>query len=203
VNQHRWEKMVEPEEAVTLLWVAKKRLKAAWKWDQQDPMRYPINTSYALSEVRASLSMRVRSHRVKMLGLPKKPRKLADLAPEKLIKTIWEDQNRGTYQDALRRAALVEFKKHKESWKVFQGIVRAMETAYLVNYLGYEVLQKPKVSILHRGLNRIAWDVKLQGLTGSGFAEFLDDLCPCGITNHDGVVRKLWRRSPLIRLSKP
>jgi hypothetical protein len=195
--------MVEPREAVALLWEAKKQLKDAWKWDQQYPKTYPINTSYALSEVRAKLSMQARSRHVKILSRLKKPRKLADLVPEKLIKTIWEEQNRGTYLDALRRAAVVDFKKHKESWKVFQGIVRAMETAFLVNFLGHEVLPKPKVSILHRGLNQIARDVRLQGLTGSGFAEFLDDLCPCGIMNHEGAVRKLWRRSPLIRLSKP
>lgn len=194
--------MVEPREAVARLWEAKKKLKDAWGWDLQDPKGYPINTSYALSQARASLTLRVRTRRVKILGRLKKPRKLADLVPEKLIKTIWEEQNRGTYLDALRRASVIDIKKHQESWKVFQGIVRATETAFLVNFLGNVVLSKPKVSILHRGLNKIARDVGLQGLTRSGFAEFLDDLCTCEITNHEGAVRKLWRRSPLIRLSK-
>jgi hypothetical protein len=195
--------MVEPREAVALLWEAKKKLKDAWGWDLQDPKRYPINTSYELAQLRASLTLQVRTRRVKIVGHLMKPRKLADLVPEKLIKTTWEEQNRGTYLDALKRAAVIDFKKHKESWKVFQGIVRATETAFLVNFLGHEVLPKPKVSILHRGLNQIARDVGLQGLTGSGFAELLDDLCPCEIRNHEGAVRKLWRRSPLIRLSKP
>ena len=116
VSQHRWEKMVDPDEAVPLLWEAKKKLKASWNWDQQDPMRYPINTSYALSEIRASLSKRVRSYRVKTLCKPKKPRKLADLVPENLIKIIWEEQKRWHLYRSLKIEPL---------WLTSKGMKRA------------------------------------------------------------------------------
>ena len=132
---------------------------------------------------------------------PKEPRSLAELVPEKLVKTIWEEHHSGTFRDAIRRAAGVH-RDEQKSWKAFQGIIRAMEVAYLVSYIGDELLPKPKVSILHRGLDRIAKAGGLEGQTEEGFAEFLDDLCPCGIRRHKEAVRKLWSRSSRNRRPK-
>jgi len=129
------------------------------------------------------------------------PTTFAELVPEKFVKAIWEDQHSGRYSDALKRAALIDFNKHQEGWKVFQTIVRAIEAAYLVNVVGIELLPKPKVNILHRGLSLIGARAGLKGQTITGFAEFLDSLCPCGLLDHREAVRKLWSRSSNTRRS--
>jgi hypothetical protein len=78
------------------------------------------------------------------------------LAPEKLIKSISEEQHASTNRDALRKAAPVDIKEQNLSWKVLQSLVRAVETAYLVNFSEIELLPKPKVNILSRGLAQLA-----------------------------------------------
>ncbi len=77
-----------------------------------------------------------------------------------------------------------------------------MEITYLVRFFGVELMPKPKVNILHRGLDQIAKAAGLEGQTEEGFAEFLDDLCPCGITRHKEAIRKLSSRSSQIRRPK-
>jgi hypothetical protein len=61
---------------------------------------------------------------------------------------------------------------------------------------------KAKGDILHRGLNEIAKAAGIEDQTEAGFAEFLDDLCPCGLKNHREAVRKLASRSTRMRRSK-
>ncbi len=202
MSQHRWEQWIESKETVKLLWEAKGLLKTTWEWDRKDAKSYPINTSYALAEIQESLSSRPsdKNTTVRIIK-PRVPRTLAELIPEKIVKAIWEDHHSGTFKEAIGRAARV-VEDERKSWKVFQGIIRAMETAYLVSYIGYELLPKPKVNILHRGLDRIAKAAGLGGQTEGGFAEFLDDLCPCGIRHHKEAVRKLSSRSPRIRRPK-
>jgi hypothetical protein len=63
-----------------------------------------------------------------------------------------------------------------------------------IEYWGWEILRRPKVNILHRGLGEIAKAAGLGEQTNKGFAEFLDDLCPCGLQRHDEAVRKLKSR---------
>jgi hypothetical protein len=82
----------------------------------------------------------------------------------------------------------------EKSWKAFKGIIRAMETAYVVQYWGWELLPRPKANILHRGLDEIAKAAGLGEQTEEGFANFLDDLCPCGLRRHKEAVRKLGSR---------
>jgi hypothetical protein len=72
---------------------------------------------------------------------------------------------------------------------------------YLVDYMGLEILQHPKVNILHKGLNEVAKTAGLGDQTERGFAEFLDDLCPCGLKKHREAVRKMSSRS--IRMRRP
>lgn len=100
------------------------------------------------------------------------------------------------------RAAPKSPKDIDKSWKVLQQILRAMEEAYRVRYWGLEFLAKPKANILHKGLDEIAKAAGLEDLTERGFAEFLDDLCPCGLRNHREAIRKLSRRSPQMRHPK-
>jgi hypothetical protein len=90
----------------------------------------------------------------------------------------------------------------RKSQKVFKAIIRAIETAYVIDYVSWQLLPRPKVNILHRGLNEIAKAAGIQDQTETGFAEFLDDLCPCGLKNHREAVRKLASRSTRMRRPK-
>jgi hypothetical protein len=127
------------------------------------------------------------------------PRTLADLVPEEGIGAVWEEYNSGTFKDAIRRAAQIDYNNTKKSWKLFKTITRAIEATYLARFLGPEFLSKPKVSILHAGLDQIAKAAGLEGQTQAGFAEFLDDLCPCELKSHKGAVRQLSKRSARFR----
>lgn len=155
-----------------------------------------MSTSYALAEVRQGLSTKPPSKSGPFrMPVPKKPKSLAELVPEKLVKAVWEDHHSGAFEDAIGKAIPENFDEQTKSWKVFQGILRAMERAYGVSVFGIDVLPKPKVSILHKGLRQIARLAGLGAQTDEGFAEFLDDLCPCGLKNHEEAVRKLSSRS--------
>ncbi len=70
--------------------------------------------------------------------------------------------------------------------------MRAMEQAYMVSFFGPEIMPMPKVSILHKDLKRIAVSVDLESQTQ--YAEFLDDLCLCGLKNHREALRKMESR---------
>ena len=201
MSQHRWEQWIESKETVKLLWEARERLKTAWEWDRKDPRSYPINTSYALAQILESLSMQPRDKNTTMrLAKRKKPTSLAQLIQENVVKTVYEDHHADTLREAIRVAG--EVQDWKKSWRAFQGIIRAIEMAYVAHYFGEELLPKPKVSILHRGLARIAKASGLEGQTEEGFAEFLDDLCPCGLRSHREAVRKLRSRSARNRRPK-
>jgi len=117
---------------------------------------------------------------------------LADLAPERIVQRIWEDQHSGSFKDAVRLAAQLNSDNQEKPWKAFQGILHAMEGAYFVSFFGPEILPKPKINILHRGLKRFATAVGLESATQ--YAEFFDDLCPCGLKNHREAVRKMNER---------
>ncbi len=197
-----WENWVESERVREALWKGKERLKFAWRHDQEDPKSYPINTSLALAQIQESVSLRLakKSSRSTMpRTIFKKPKTLAELVPAGLVKTIWEDNHNSSFESAIIRAADTNYDDQKKSWKVFKGIIRAMETAYLVEYWGWELLPRPKVNILHRGLDEIAKAAGLGEQTEEGFAKFLDDLCPCGLRRHKEAVRKLGSRFAKIR----
>ena len=63
-----------------------------------------------------------------------------------------------------------------------------METAFWGGRYGYDILSRPKINILHKGLKRIA---KVAGLEKSHHAAFFDYMCPCGLSVHKEAVRKL------------
>src|SRR3989442_13256792 len=100
MSQHRWEQWIESEEVKNLLRNARERLKTAWGWDRKYPKSYPINMSYALAEIQRSLSKQPRKKKIRVRlpkpKEPKAPRRLAELVPEKLVKTIWEEHHSGT-----------------------------------------------------------------------------------------------------------
>jgi len=197
----RWERYLEFKEVGKILWAAKPFLKDAWEADLKDPKLYPINTSGAFAQIEEKLGVRVNASRTRLVPRPKPPKHLSELIPEAIIKAIWEDNHAGTFVEALTEAANIGRGQVsvKKGWNTFQKIVRTIEHAYLLHCYGYDFLPKPKNSILHRGLDRIAKVAGLEGLTLSGFSEFLDDLCPCGLKNHKEAIRKMERRSPRTR----
>lgn len=206
MGRHAWAGWIESSELRNFLWISRERLKQAWEWDQKDPKDYPINTSLALAEIQASVKNCLRARpakpRRRLPSPPQPPRRLAELVSERLTKTIWEENNSGRFKDAIARATPKNYEEFEQSWKVFQGIIRAMEAAYRVTYWGMESLPKPKVKILHRGLNEIAKAAGIGDQNEVGFAEFLDDLCPCGLKSHREAVRKASKRSPQMRRPK-
>lgn len=199
MGRHAWERWVD-EETRHRLWAARRLLRSAWDSDRKSPKQYPVDTSWALARIEESVAKHIPDKDTtaslrKMLH----PRTLAELVPEAQISAVWEEYNSGTFKDAIRRAARINYDNTKKSWKLFKTITRAMEVSYLASFLGPEFLSKPKVNILHTGLNQIAKVAGLGGQTQTGFAEFLDDLCPCGLKSHKGAVRKLSKRSVRFR----
>ena len=202
MGRHAWAGWVESAEVRKLLWQSAERLEVAWKRDQKYPKSYPLNTSYVLAEIRQSVTRHMGARSTKFLPLPKTPKSLAELIPEKTVKAIWEENHRGTFEEAIAQAATADYKGSKKSWKIFQGIIRAIESAYLVDYWGLEFMAMPKVNILHKGLDEIAKAAGIGDQTEKGFAEYLDDLCPCGVKKHREAVRKLSSRSTRMRRPK-
>jgi hypothetical protein len=185
-----------------LLWKSVERLKVAWERDQEEPKSYPLNTSFALAEIQESVANRPRARSIKRVPLPKSPKSLAELISERTVKAIWEENHSGRFVEAIAQAAAFDYENPNRSWKAFQSIIRAIESAYLVDYVSLELLQRPKVNILHKGLDEIAKAAGIGDQTEKGFAEFLDDLCPCGLKRHREAVRKLSSRSTRMRRPK-
>jgi hypothetical protein len=202
MSRHAWAEWVESAEVRQLLWKSRDHLQRAWKSDQKDPKSYPLNTSFVLAEIRAALANRPGARSVRHLPLPKRPKSLAELISERTVKTIWEDNHSGRFEDAIAQAAATDHENPNKSWKVFQSIIRAIESAYLLDFVALELLQRPKVNILHKGLNEIAKAAGIGDQKEEGFAEFLDDLCPCGLKKHREAVRKVSSRSPRMRRPK-
>jgi hypothetical protein len=200
-----WESYLESDEVKDLLWAGKTILRSAWQSDMEDPNSYPINTSHALGQIEEKLRRKIRVVKTRV-GLPrdKTPKRLSELIPERLVRAIWEDNHAASFDQAVREAANIGRAgiPLNTGWRTFKKIVSTMEHAYLANCYGYDFLPKPKNSILHRGLDQIARAAGLQDQTTAGFAQFLDDLCPCGLKNHNEAVRKMESRTPRMRRPK-
>lgn len=199
MSRHAWARFVD-DETRHRLWAGEKLLKSAWNSDQKSPKQYPIDTSWALAQIEQSVAKNNADKRTKtLIRKLLDPRTLADLVPEEEVCAVWEEYNSGTFKDAIRRVAQIDYNNTKKSWKLLKTITRAIEATYLARFLGPEFLSMPKVNILHTGLDRIAKVAGLEDQTQTGFAGFLDDLCPCGLKSHKGAVRKLSKRSARFR----
>ena len=197
-----WELYLESDKVRNILWAAKVLLRGAWKKDLRHPRSYPLHTSVALEQIeRIFRKKEMRAAREKFFPDPRTLKKLTHLIPEKTVRIVWQDHHAETFDQALRKAGSIGRRgvSLKDGWKAFKAIERAMEIAYLVTFYGDDFLPKPKNSILHRGLDQIVRMAGLQDLTTAGFAEFLDDLCPCGLKSHKESVRKMESRTPEIR----
>lgn len=142
MSRHCWVGWIESREVEQVLWKAKEWLKSAWDSDRKGG--YPLSTSQALAQIRNVVSpTRPPRPRVTRMPKPKSRQTLADLAPERLVRRIWEDNHSGTFNDAIRAAGQMNFDNQEKPWKAFQGILHAMEGTYLVSFFGPEILPRP------------------------------------------------------------
>jgi hypothetical protein len=203
MGQHAWAGYLGSPKVELLLWKSRERLKLAWGRDQKDPKSYPMNTYLALIEIENSLTNPLgASPRTRLSTKLKIPRTLWELISEKTVKAIWEDNHNRSFEEAIAQATPTHYDEVRKSQKVFKAIIRAIELAYVVDYVSWQLLPTPKVNILHKGLNEIAKAAGIKDQTEAGFAGFLDDLCPCGLKRHREAVRKLSGRSTRMRRPK-
>lgn len=204
INQHRWKNWVSDEARIVLEELTS-RLKWAWEADQDYPKSYPLNTDKAFSVIRAKLELRRRhrsgiQRRIQKLPRQTLPRKrLSKLLNEKTIKAVYENQNDGRYEDALKLAAAGEGK----GFAAWRKIWHAINDAYLIHVYGDEFIPKPRVQFLHRNLLELADVVEMHDVKDEGVAEFFDDLCPCGKRHESEAIRKLRTRWARRKGAKP
>jgi hypothetical protein len=165
------------------------RLKWAWRIDLKDPESYPLNTGSVFFEIEESLKARSQNTQqsAKVPPVPPPPRRLPELVRERTIKAVYEEQNDGTYESALKLAASGDL----SSW---QKILHALSGAYLIDRVSVYLAPKPRVHFLHRNLLELANLLELNDLTHQGIVEFLEDLCPCGKRHKVEAIRKLRKR---------
>jgi hypothetical protein len=194
-DQHRWQKSID-DRALGVLKRAKERLEWAWKTDIRTPSSYPSNTGYAFHEIKGDLRARIsegeqiQRQLVEIPPPPPPPKRLSELVREQTIRAVYEQQNEGNYQEALRQAAC----GNPKGDLIWRKIWRAIDAAYAIDRYGEELAPKPRVQFLHRNMLEIADLAGLGDLHHEGTVEFLNDTCPCGRKHKSDAVRKLRRR---------
>lgn len=184
--QHFWKNNLD-DRLKAVFEDAKAHLKWAWKVDCKHPKSYPVNTLHALGEIMQKVTNPTYEPKrvtLQELKLQRPPKRLLELVDEMDIKGIYEDQNTGSYEEAIRAAYGFGGSR---TWR---KILRAIDAAYFFR-LGDELAPRPRVHFLHRKLLEIANAEPLKGLTVDGLSEFLDDLCPCGKKHKPDAIRKL------------
>jgi hypothetical protein len=179
---------------VALLEETAQQLKSAWESHLRAPDYYPMNAEIVLAETKAKLRGEpevVQQGPIKLPSPPQPPQSFSDLLDEKLIESVYEDQNSGSYADALKQAGSEDDEK---AWLAFRKILKAIEGAYASYLYGYQGTPTPKVHFLHRNLLEVADLAGLSDLTHEGLLEFFDDLCPCGKQHNLDALRKLRKR---------
>ena len=200
-NQYRWKESLDAN-ICGVLEHAAARLEWAWAADMKDPKRFPVNTNYGLCEIREWIDecQRTGQPEIKGKGLTlrrsRPPRRFSELVDDGIVRAVFEDQNVGSYSDALKLAASGD----KAAHFTFSKILKAIEPAYLISHFGDDFAPKPRVHFLHRNLLEIADSLDLSDLTHTGIVEFLDDLCPCRKRHTTDAIRKLRKRVERRRL---
>ena len=191
-NQHRWKKSLG-NEIVEVLTEAAREIRLSWEADRLSGEYYPLHTDVTFHELKERLRGKPRVERPIKLPLPgRPPQHLYELIKEKTVKAVYEDQNNGGYEEALRIAGGENEKAHP----TFRKLLRAIVAAYEIRSYGWEAMPKPRVHFLHRNLLEVAALAGLSDLMHQGFVEFLDDVCPCGERHTAEAVRKLRKRCP-------
>lgn len=190
-NQHRWKTWIEDDRVRGVLEKAAKGLEWAWKIDKKDPSKFPVNTWWLFVQIEDELKNKPRAHGNITLPPPHgPPEKLSDLLGERTIKSAYEDHNEGSYEDALKLAAM----GYDEGYSAWRKIRRALDVAYLIRHYSIDAAPMPRVHFLHRQLFDIADSEHLRDLNLDGIAEFFDDVCPCGKNHKADTLRKLRKR---------
>lgn len=170
----------------------------AWELDMEHPNSYPLNTYHAFHEIKKRIAERRPQNRAEMpnttlqrgIRRTPPPESFSQLVGEGTIRAVYEEQNGGSYIDALKRAR----SGGKSATQAFRKILNAVEAAYYIEHGGDDSAPKPRVNFLHRNLLEIADLLLLSELTHEGLVEFLDDLCPCGKRHKPDAIRKLRQR---------
>lgn len=158
---------------------------------------FPVNTNYAFGEIKEWIDECRRGGKpeIERKGLrlrrSRPPKRFSELVDDGVIRAVFENQNVGSYSDALKLAASGDKSAHFTFWK----ILKAIEPAYLISHFGDDAAPKPKVNFLHRNLLDLADLLRLSDLTHEGIVEFLDDLCPCRKRHTADAIRKLRKRA--------
>jgi hypothetical protein len=172
------------------------RLKRAWERDMEYPNSYPLNTHFAFQEIKGWIvglqsgsQGNKKALKLALLRQPP-PKRFSELVADGTIRAVYEEQNGGSFIDALARARSGD----KSATRAFRKILNAVEAAYYIEHFGDDTAPKPRVNFLHRNLLEIADLSHLSDLTHEGVVEFLDDLCPCRKKHKPDAIRKLRRR---------
>jgi hypothetical protein len=195
-NQHRWKSFLGGD-ICGVLDDAAARLAWAWTVDMKYPKSFPMNTSFAFDEINEWIKecQRGGEPKVERKGLPnprsRSPKRFSDLVDDRVIRAVFEDQNVGSYSDALKLADSGD----KAAHFTFRKILKAVAPAYRICHFGDDAAPKPRVHFLHRRLLELATSLDLSDLTHEGIVEFLDDLCPCGKRHTADAIRKLRERA--------
>lgn len=192
-NQHRWKNSLGPE-VCRVLEEGAETLKWAWGLDQQqDPKSYPQNTGIAFHQIKGQIGkgerpgQSAKRKRFRLRNPPPPPKNFSELINDITIKVVYEDQNAGSYKDALKGAA-------RGDRSTFRKILRAVGQAYVIGEIGAEAAPPPRVNFLHKNFLEIAKLSGLNDLTDEGILEFLEDLCPCGKVHRPDALRKFRKR---------
>jgi hypothetical protein len=192
-NRHRWKLSLDLPN-LRMLEEFRETLAWAWKRDMEAPKTYPMNTWYAFFRIKKRIRESKSASRpypeqqlLVMPPLPPPPTCLLELVSEGTICAAYEDQNAGSYSDALKRAA-------RDDDTTFRKILNAIEQAYLIDRFGLDVAPQPRIHFLHRNLLEIVSLLGLGDLKHEGILELLDDLCPCGKMHRPDAIRKLRKR---------
>jgi len=170
---------------------AKEDLRFAWETDKKYSKSFPVNTDDVLFQTLRRLVRRGSEQREPVKRpLPKSDppaKRLFDLINEKIVRTLYEQQNADSYKQVLREAS----QGGRYGSTAFHKILRCLMPAYMIEFYGMD-LPRPKIHILHRGLLGIAEQLIIEET--DGIVEFLDDVGPCGKTHSNEALRKLMDR---------
>jgi hypothetical protein len=193
-NRDAWRGSVEDPQLLPILDAGAKTLVWAWSIDSKSPRSYPINTAHAFAQLEQQLRLRSVPNRGSDMPLPpsKIPGTVAELVNEKTIKAVYENQNAGSYEEALKQAAAAT----QESASAWRKILHAIDDAYAIDSFGHEAAPVPRLHFLHRHLLLLA---ESEILGGGGWRQnalqnFFDHMCPCGKTHKSDALRKLSKR---------
>jgi hypothetical protein len=194
---HRWKEWLGEGSVRRILEDAAEEIAWAWGIDKKDSRSYPVNTAETLYQIKERIKECLEPRKPIVLRKPHRgivsssPSSFSDLIYDRTVKVVYEDQNAGTYQNALQRAA-------SGDGSTFRKILRAIEHAYAVDQIGPHGAPAPKVQFFHRKLLEIVKVAGINDLKDEGILEFLDDLCPCGEVHERDAIRKLRKRSACI-----